>query len=82
MVGREHVLDSCETDRADTIGAVEELFAPEFGYRAAPGVMAFGEIARHIRPRQHPRRDGKTGREPQKPAGRPARELQKRLSIV
>jgi uncharacterized damage-inducible protein DinB len=48
MVRLEHVLDSWKTARQDTIAAVEEFPAGEFGYRPCPDVMTFGEIARHI----------------------------------
>ena len=44
----EHVLDSWKTVRQDTIAAVEDLPAAEFGFRPTPDVMTFGEIARHI----------------------------------
>lgn len=48
MVRLEHVLDSWKAVRQDTIAAVEEFPAGEFGYRPSPDVMTFGEIARHI----------------------------------
>jgi uncharacterized damage-inducible protein DinB len=48
MVRLEQVLDSWKAVRADTATAVEEFPAGEFDYKPADGLMAFGEIARHI----------------------------------
>src|SRR5258706_9006136 len=48
MVRVEQVIDSWKGIRQDTIIAVEEFPAGEFGFRPAPGVMTFGELARHI----------------------------------
>jgi uncharacterized damage-inducible protein DinB len=48
MVRVEHVLDMWKAVRQDTIAAVEEFPAGEFGFRPTPDVMTFGEIARHI----------------------------------
>src|SRR5438046_7593987 len=48
MVRAEQVIDSWKGIRQDTIIAVEEFPAGEFGFRPAPGVMTFGELARHI----------------------------------
>jgi uncharacterized damage-inducible protein DinB len=48
MVRLEHVLDSWKATRQDTIAAVEEFPAGEFGYRPNADVMTFGEIASHI----------------------------------
>lgn len=48
MVRLEHVLDSWKAVRQDTIAAVEEFPAGEFGFRPCPDVMTFGEIACHI----------------------------------
>src|ERR1039457_4045931 len=49
MVRLDAVLDSWKTIRADTATAVEEFPASEFGYKPAPDLMSFGEIARPIR---------------------------------
>jgi uncharacterized damage-inducible protein DinB len=48
MVRLDAVLDSWKTIRADTATAVEEFPASDFGYKPAPDLMSFGEIARHI----------------------------------
>lgn len=48
MVRLEQVLDSWKAIRADTAAAVEEFPAGELGYKPAPDLMTFGEIARHI----------------------------------
>ena len=48
MVRVEHVLDSWRTIRQDTVAAVEDFPAGEFGFRPAPEVSTFGETARHI----------------------------------
>jgi len=48
MVRVEQVIDSWKSIRQDTITAVEEFPAEEFGFRPAPGAMTFGEVARHI----------------------------------
>jgi len=48
MIRVEHVLDSWKAVREDTIAAVEEFPAGEFGYRPTADVMTFGEVARHI----------------------------------
>jgi uncharacterized damage-inducible protein DinB len=48
MVRLDAVLDSWKTVRGDTAAAVEEFPADEFGYKPAPDLMTFGEIARHI----------------------------------
>jgi uncharacterized damage-inducible protein DinB len=48
MVRLEQVLDSWKTIRADTVAAVEEFPAAEFGFKPCADVMTFGEIARHI----------------------------------
>ena len=48
MVRLEHVLDSWKTIREDTIAAVEEFPAGDYGFRPSADVMTFGEIAHHI----------------------------------
>lgn len=48
MIRLESILDSWKTVRADTAAAVEEFPSHEFGYKPAPDVMSFGDIARHI----------------------------------
>src|SRR5258708_4396337 len=48
MVRAEQVIDSWKGIRQDTIIAVEEFPAGEFGFRPAPYGMTFGELARHI----------------------------------
>ena len=48
MVRLDAVLDSWKAVRADTAAAVEEFPADEFGYKPAPDLMTFGQIARHI----------------------------------
>ncbi len=48
MIRVEHVLDTWKAIRQDTIAAVEDFPAGEFGFRPAPDVMSFGEAARHI----------------------------------
>ncbi|MGA2136940.1 MAG: DinB family protein [Bryobacteraceae bacterium] len=48
MVRLEAVLDSWKAVRADTAAAVEEFPSDQFGYKPAPDLMTFGEIARHI----------------------------------
>src|SRR5262245_22423989 len=48
MVRLEQVIESWKTIRQDTILAVNEFPAGEFGFRPAPDTMTFGELARHI----------------------------------
>jgi uncharacterized damage-inducible protein DinB len=48
MVRVQHVLDTWKAIRQDTIAAVEEFPAGEFGFRPTADVMTFGEIATHI----------------------------------
>src|SRR5438093_1032821 len=48
MVRVEQVIESWKSIRQDAITAVEEFPAGEFGFRPAPDVMTFGELARHI----------------------------------
>jgi uncharacterized damage-inducible protein DinB len=48
MVRAEHVIDSWKNVRQDTIAAVEEFPAGEFGFSPAAGLQTFGQIARHI----------------------------------
>ena len=44
----EHVIHSWKNVRQDTIAAVEEFPAGEFGFRPAADVQTFGQIGRHI----------------------------------
>ena len=48
MVRAEHVIDSWKSVRQDTVAAVEEFPADEYGYRPVTDLQSFGEIARHI----------------------------------
>jgi uncharacterized damage-inducible protein DinB len=48
MIRTEHVLESWRGIREDTIAAVEDFPAGEFGFRATPEMQTFGEIAHHI----------------------------------
>ena len=48
MVRLEHVLDTWKSIREDTAAAVEDFPAQELDFRAAPDIMTFREIARHI----------------------------------
>jgi uncharacterized damage-inducible protein DinB len=48
MVRLEHILESWQGVRDDTIAAVEEFPADELDFRAAPDLATFREIARHI----------------------------------
>ena len=48
MVRAEHVIDSWKNVRQDTIAAVEEFPAGEFGFNPAAGLQTFGQIGRHI----------------------------------
>ena len=48
MVRLEHVLDTWKAVRQDTVAAVEDFPPAEMDFRPAPGVMTFGEVARHI----------------------------------
>jgi uncharacterized damage-inducible protein DinB len=53
MVRVQHVLDTWKAIRQDTIAAVEEFPAGEFGFRPTADVMTFGEIAQHIANSSH-----------------------------
>lgn len=44
----EHVIDSWKNVRQDTIAAVEEFPASEFGFSPAADLQTFGQIGRHI----------------------------------
>jgi uncharacterized damage-inducible protein DinB len=48
MVRVDTVLDTWGSVRADAARAVQEWPAAEMGFRAAPELMTYGEIARHI----------------------------------
>jgi uncharacterized damage-inducible protein DinB len=48
MVRVEHVLETWQIIRQDTVGVVEDFPTAEFDFRPVPEVSAFGEIARHI----------------------------------
>jgi uncharacterized damage-inducible protein DinB len=48
MIRLETVLDSWRSVRQDTAQAVEDVPADQLGFKAAPEVASFGEIARHI----------------------------------
>jgi uncharacterized damage-inducible protein DinB len=48
MVRTETVLDSWKSVRQDTAQAVEDFPAGELDFRACPGMMTFGELARHV----------------------------------
>ena len=48
MVRLEHVLDSWNKVRQDTVSAVEDFPAAEFDFRPAADVQSFREVARHI----------------------------------
>src|SRR5262245_318983 len=48
MVRKETVLDSWKSVRQDTAQAVEDFPAGEMDFKAAPDLMSFGELARHV----------------------------------
>ncbi len=48
MVRAEHIIDSWKNVRQDTIAAVEEFPAGEFGFSPAADLQSFGQIGRHI----------------------------------
>ncbi len=48
MVRVEHVIDSWKNVRQDTIAAVEDFPASEFGFSPAADLQTFGQIGRHI----------------------------------
>lgn len=48
MIRLESVLDSWKTIREDTAATVEEFPPAEFDFKAAPELMTFREITRHI----------------------------------
>ena len=48
MVRAEYIIDSWKNVRQDTIAAVEEFPAGEFGYSPAADLQTFGQIGRHI----------------------------------
>jgi uncharacterized damage-inducible protein DinB len=48
MVRAKHVIDSWKNVRQDTIAAVEEFPAGEFGFSPAADLQTFGQIGRHI----------------------------------
>jgi uncharacterized damage-inducible protein DinB len=48
MVRAEYIIDSWKNVRQDTIAAVEEFPADEFGFSPAADLQTFGQIGRHI----------------------------------
>ena len=48
MVRAEHVIDSWNNVRQDTIAAIEDFPAGEFGFTPAATLQTFGQIGRHI----------------------------------